>query len=186
MPGSRVTTSRTVWRCRPVRRPVWVSSRELLQAKEETQCTLPNIGVTGVAAIVYAYAAVLNFTHSKSVAQTAERLGVPSSWMVPLGCLLAAGSIGLAAGFAAPVLGTAAACGLVLYFVGAATAHLRAREITSLRNAPIPYSACHHRCLNRCRGRSRVSTAIPRTPSQVVSRCVSGDLPGGQGDEDDG
>ncbi len=86
------------------------------------------IAVTGVAAIAYAYAAVLSFTHSKSVAQTVERLGVPSSWMVPLGCLLAAGSIGLAVGFAAPVLGTAAASGLVLYFVAAAAAHIRARD----------------------------------------------------------
>ena len=86
------------------------------------------IAVTGVAAIIYAYAAVLNFTHNKSVAQTSERLGVPSSWMVPLGSLLAAGSIGLVVGFAVPVLGTAAACGLVLYFVCAAAAHMRARD----------------------------------------------------------
>jgi uncharacterized membrane protein len=86
------------------------------------------IVVTIVAAIVYAYAAVLNFTHDKSVAQTAERLGVPSSWMVRLGSLLAAGSIGLVAGFAVPALGTAAACGLVLYFLCAAGAHIRARD----------------------------------------------------------
>lgn len=86
------------------------------------------IAVTGVAAIVYAYAAVLNFIHHKSVEQTAERLGVPSWWMVPLGALLAAGSIGLLVGMAAPVLGTAAAGGLVLYFVGAAAAHVRARD----------------------------------------------------------
>jgi hypothetical protein len=86
------------------------------------------IVVTGVAAIVYGYAAVLNFTHDKSVAQTAARLGVPSSWMIPLGSLLAAGSLGLVVGFAAPVLGTAAACGLVLYFVCAAAAHWRARD----------------------------------------------------------
>ena len=47
------------------------------------------------------------------------------TWMVPLGFLLAAGSLGLVAGFAAPALGTAAACGLVAYFLGAAGAHIR-------------------------------------------------------------
>jgi DoxX-like family len=86
------------------------------------------IAVTVVAAIAYAYAAVLNLTHNKSVAETAERLRVPVSWQVPLGFLLAAGSLGLVAGFAIPPLGTAAACGLVLYFLFAAAAHIRARD----------------------------------------------------------
>jgi hypothetical protein len=42
-----------------------------------------------------------------------------------LGTLLAAGSSGLLAGFAVPLLGTLAAAGLVLYFLGALGAHLR-------------------------------------------------------------
>jgi hypothetical protein len=84
--------------------------------------------VTVVAAIACAYAAVLNFTHDKSVAETAERLRVPASWMARLGFLLGAGSLGLVAGFAVPALGTAAACGLVLYFLCAAGAHIRARD----------------------------------------------------------
>jgi membrane-bound ClpP family serine protease len=42
-----------------------------------------------------------------------------------LGVLLAAGSLGLLAGFAVPLLGTLAAAGLVLYFLGALIAHLR-------------------------------------------------------------
>jgi DoxX-like protein len=86
------------------------------------------LAVTVVAAIAYAYAAVLNFTHNKSVAETAKRLGVPASWMVRLGFLLGAGSVGLVTGFAVPALGTAAACGLVLYFLFAAGAHIRARD----------------------------------------------------------
>jgi DoxX-like family len=86
------------------------------------------VTVTVVAAIACAYAAVLNFTHDKSVARVAERLRVPVSWMVRLGFLLAAGSLALVAGFAVPVLGTAAASGLVLYFVSAAGAHIRARD----------------------------------------------------------
>jgi DoxX-like family len=86
------------------------------------------IAVTVVAAVACAYAAFLNFTHDKSVAETAERLRVPVSWQVPLGFLLGAGSVGLVTGFAVPALGTAAACGLVLYFLSAAGAHIRARD----------------------------------------------------------
>ncbi len=48
--------------------------------------------------------------------------------MVPLGALLASAAVGLLAGFAAPALGTAAAIGLVLYFICAVTAHLRVRD----------------------------------------------------------
>jgi hypothetical protein len=86
------------------------------------------IAVTCVAAIAYAYAAILNFTHDKSVAKTAERLRVPVSWQVWLGFPLGAGSLGLVAGFAVPALGIAAACGLVPYFLCAAGAHIRARD----------------------------------------------------------
>ncbi|MGH9028876.1 MAG: DoxX family protein [Acidimicrobiales bacterium] len=91
------------------------------------------IAVTVVAATVCAYAAVLNFTHNKSIVVISERLDVPTSWMAPLGSLLAAGSIGLVAGFAVSALGVAAALGLVLYFMCAAGAHIRARD-TQVRN----------------------------------------------------
>ncbi|MGW0230883.1 DoxX family protein [Actinopolymorpha singaporensis] len=42
--------------------------------------------------------------------------------------LLGAGSVGLIAGFGVPALGTAAASGLVLYFLCAAGAHVRGRD----------------------------------------------------------
>lgn len=86
------------------------------------------VTVTVLAATVYAYAAVLNLSRNPSVVQFAEGLHLPVSWMTPLGLLLGAGSLGLLIGFAAPVLGTAAAAGLVLYFVCAAGAHLRIRD----------------------------------------------------------
>jgi hypothetical protein len=95
---------------------------------EEAQMRAGYAAVTLVAVIAYGYAAALNFTHNKSVVQTAERLSVPVAWQVPLGLLLAAGSAGLLAGFAVPALGTAAGCGLVLYFVCAAGFHIRARD----------------------------------------------------------
>ncbi|MGW4978589.1 DoxX family protein [Streptomyces mirabilis] len=48
--------------------------------------------------------------------------------MRPLGALLAAGALGLLAGFAVPVLGMLAAGDLVLYFLGAYCAHARVRD----------------------------------------------------------
>jgi DoxX-like family len=80
------------------------------------------VAVTIAAAFACGYAAVLNLTHNGSVAAVARRLDVPTSWMVPLGFVLGAGAIGLASGFAVPALGTAAACGLVLYFLAAVAA----------------------------------------------------------------
>jgi len=55
----------------------------------------------------------------------ADMKGLPRKWVPVLGVLLAAGTVGLLAGLAVPALGTLAACGLVLYFVGAIIAHLR-------------------------------------------------------------
>jgi len=50
---------------------------------------------------------------------------IPRSWVPVLGSFLAAGTIGLLAGFAVPLLGILAAGGLTLYFLGALIAHLR-------------------------------------------------------------
>jgi hypothetical protein len=80
---------------------------------------------TCLAAFVNGYAAFLNFSGAESVKAVADRVGVPRGWMVPLGTLLACGAVGLLAGFAVPLLGTAAGIGLVLYFSCAVTAHLR-------------------------------------------------------------
>jgi hypothetical protein len=86
------------------------------------------IAVTLLAAVAYGYAAVLNFTHDKSVVSVAERLHLPVSWMARLGALLGAGSLGLVTGLVVPAIGTAAAGGLVLYFLFAAGFHIRARD----------------------------------------------------------
>lgn len=80
---------------------------------------------TVLAALATGYAACLNFVGAESVKAVADRVHVSRGWMVPLGGLLACGAVGLLAGFAVPALGTAAAIGLVLYFICAVTAHLR-------------------------------------------------------------
>ena len=73
---------------------------------------------TGIAAVTYLIG------HDYPKAQ-ADMKRLPRSWVPRLGLALAAGSLGLLAGFAVPLLGTIAAAGLVLYFVGALVAHLR-------------------------------------------------------------
>jgi hypothetical protein len=81
--------------------------------------------ITILAALANGYAASLNFVGAESVKVVADRVHVSRRWMVPLGTLLASGAVGLLAGFAVPALGTAAAIGLVVYFICAVTAHLR-------------------------------------------------------------
>jgi hypothetical protein len=73
---------------------------------------------TGIAAVTYLIG------HDYPKAQ-ADMKRIPRSWVPMLGTVLAAGSLGLLAGFAVPLLGIVAAAGLVLYFVGALVAHLR-------------------------------------------------------------
>ncbi|GAA2506360.1 DoxX family protein [Winogradskya humida] len=73
---------------------------------------------TAIAAITYLIG------HDYPKAQ-ADMKRIPRSWVPILGALLAAGTLGLLAGFAVPLLGTLAAIGLVLYFTGALIAHLR-------------------------------------------------------------
>ena len=78
-----------------------------------------------VAALVYGYAAMLNFVGAESVKVVADRVRVSQKWMIPFGVLLASGALGLLIGLAVPVVGIAAATGLVVYFVGALIAHIR-------------------------------------------------------------
>ena len=84
--------------------------------------------ITILAALAHGYAAVLNFVGAESVKVVADRVHVSQKWMVPFGILLAAGAGGLLVGFAVPTLGAAAAGCLVLYFIGALSAHIRARD----------------------------------------------------------
>ena len=86
------------------------------------------LAVTILTALANSYAAALNFVGAESVKLVSDRLQVSRSWMVPLGTLLASGAVGLITGFAVPALGIAAAIGLILYFICAVIAHLRAHD----------------------------------------------------------
>ncbi|MGW8376347.1 DoxX family protein [Streptomyces sp. ODS28] len=86
------------------------------------------LGVTLLAAGVNGMAAVANLVGHDYPLREAERLRVPRGWTLPLGLLLGAGALGLVVGIGVPGLGTAAAGGLVVYFLGALNVHLRVRD----------------------------------------------------------
>lgn len=89
--------------------------------------------VTLLAAAATGVAATANLVGHEYPKRQADQNRVPRSWVFPLGLLLAAGALGLLAGIVVPAIGVLAAGGLVLYFVGAFVAHLRARN-WDLRN----------------------------------------------------
>lgn len=84
--------------------------------------------VTACAALMNGFAATLNFVGAESVQAVADRLQISQRYMLPFGILLACGAVGLLVGTAIAPVGLAAGIGLVLYFVCAIGAHLRARD----------------------------------------------------------
>ena len=83
--------------------------------------------VTVVASVANLVAAVVDFTRLPWILKNMTDYGIPHTWLPWLGTAKLAGALGLVAGFLVPPLGIAAAIGLVLYFVGAMIAVLRAR-----------------------------------------------------------
>src|SRR5258707_4561584 len=82
------------------------------------------VSITILASVFAAIASVTYLVgHAYPKAQL-EMKRLPQSWMPMLGTILAAGSLGLLAGFAIPLLGELAAGGLLLYLVRALPAQL--------------------------------------------------------------
>jgi hypothetical protein len=79
-------------------------------------------------AVALAGSAALDFARYEQVLINMARAGVPESWLTMLGTLKAAGGLGLLVGIGVPLIGTAAAVGVILFFVGAIITHLRARD----------------------------------------------------------
>src|SRR6266581_2439853 len=84
--------------------------------------------VVFLAAAANIFSATCDFVRYKQVAIAMAKAGVSESWMTPLGILKAAGALGLLIGIGVPLIGTAAAIGLILFFVGAIITHLRAQD----------------------------------------------------------
>ncbi len=84
--------------------------------------------VSVLAAAANIFSATCDFVRYKQVSIAMAKAGVPESWMTRLGILKAAGALGLLAGIGMPLIGTAAAVGLILFFIAAIITHLRARD----------------------------------------------------------
>jgi hypothetical protein len=96
--------------------------------------------VTVVAVVANGFAATADFLRAGFVLDTSAGVGVPESWLTNLGLLKAAGAAGLLLGLlGVPMIGPAAAAGLVLFFVGALVAHLRARDFSASLGFPLAY-----------------------------------------------
>ncbi|WP_399940279.1 DoxX family protein [Streptomyces sp. BBFR25] len=84
--------------------------------------------VTVAAIVAAAGIAVADLVRARFVLANSAEVGVPESWLPGLAILKAAGAAGLLIGLlGVRPLGIAAAAGLVLFFVGAVAAHVRAR-----------------------------------------------------------
>lgn len=89
--------------------------------------------VTSLTIVVNLIEAVAGFARAKFAVDNAAEVGVPASWLPPLGALKGAGAVGLLLGLAGvPLIGIAAAIGLVLFFIGAVAAHVRARVLYNI------------------------------------------------------
>lgn len=93
--------------------------------------------VTGLLAVVLVGSATGKLTKVDRVVENLTRAGVPLSWFPWLAATELAGAAGLVVGLAIEPLGVVAAVGLVLYFVGAVIAHVRARDYPGVV-APVP------------------------------------------------
>jgi DoxX-like family len=78
------------------------------------------------------FAAAVDFLRPAWLIENMTRVRVRDWMLIPLAVLKLAGSLGLLIGIAVPAVGIAAATGLVLFFVGAVTAHLRVRDFSSI------------------------------------------------------
>jgi hypothetical protein len=86
------------------------------------------LAVTILAAAANIFSATLDFVRYKQILINMAKVGVSDSWITILGALKAAGAIGLLVGIVVPLIGMAAASGLVLFFIGAIVIHLRAHD----------------------------------------------------------
>ena len=86
--------------------------------------------VSVLLAIMLVFSATADFVRYQKVFEQMGKAGVPESWLTKLGALKAAGALGVLVGIAVPIIGIAAAVGVVLFFVGAIITHVRARWLS--------------------------------------------------------
>ena len=88
--------------------------------------------VTSVAIAFTGFSGIAAALRFKPILAPMASAGVPESWLVfPIGTLKIAGAVGLLLGLlGVPLIGTAAAIGLILYFVCALYTHVLAHDYT--------------------------------------------------------
>ncbi|MFJ5827952.1 DoxX family protein [Streptomyces sp. NPDC093089] len=84
--------------------------------------------VAALLALAATGSAFMTFTKNPQVVGSMTKAGVPEGMLPLLATAKAAGALGPLAGLLVAPLGVAAAVGLVLYFAGAAVAHLRVKD----------------------------------------------------------
>src|SRR5438034_2269241 len=89
--------------------------------------------VTLLAIAANTFSGVAALVHFKPILPGMVKAGVPESWLTfPIGTLKTAGAVGLLLGLlGVPLIGTAAAIGLVQFFVCATYTHVLARDYSS-------------------------------------------------------
>jgi hypothetical protein len=83
-------------------------------------------------AALLVFTAVRKLSHRPDVVATYTRVGVPEERLDQLAWILLAGAAGLIAGLFWPPIGVAAGIGLVVYFLLAIAAHIRAGDARNL------------------------------------------------------
>ena len=89
--------------------------------------------VTLLAIAANAFSGIAALLHWKLILPGMVKAGVPESWLTfPIGTLKTAGAVGLLLGLiGVPLIGIAAAFGLILFFVCALYTHVRASDYSS-------------------------------------------------------
>jgi hypothetical protein len=103
--------------------------------------------VAVITIVMNAGAAAADFGRARFVRVNARELNLPEWSIVPLGVLKAAGAAGLLCGLlGVPLIGLAAAAGLVLFFACALFVHVRARVFHNIA-APLAFFVMAVACL---------------------------------------
>ncbi len=71
--------------------------------------------------------AATNFARIERLVEGMMQAGVPVSWLSLLAWIKTSAAIGLLVGIFVPVIGLAAALGVIVFFIGALVVHIRAR-----------------------------------------------------------
>lgn len=90
-----------------------------------------------VLGVLLPFSASMKFRRAPQIVESLGKIGVPDAWFPRLGALEAAGGLGLVVGIWWAPLGIAAAIGLVLYFLGAVSFHVRGKDLPGLPPAAV-------------------------------------------------